>query len=104
MKEVLPKFIGSHDFSQFAINLSEIKNTRRRIDKFSLHSSMGFIECQIEGNSNLPGMIRMLMGTLIKVGRGKITPEMIDYLLSSTIKKKIQLLPACGLYLMEVGY
>jgi len=62
------------------------------------------IRFTVTGNGFLHNMVRILVGTLIEVGRGERTAESIAELFSAKRADTGELLPACGLCLMEVTY
>jgi len=50
-------------------------------------------------------MIRMMVGTLIEVGRGRITEEEVKNMLDACDKDAVHYnAPACGLYLVQISY
>jgi tRNA pseudouridine38-40 synthase len=64
-----------------------------------------FVELHIEANRFLHGMVRLLAGTFVAVGRGKMEPRMMaEILASQDVRKSGQKAPASGLTLVKVGY
>ncbi|MCL4539475.1 MAG: tRNA pseudouridine(38-40) synthase TruA [Bacteroidetes bacterium] len=64
-----------------------------------------FLLFEIEANRFLHGMVRAIVGTLIDVGRGKLTVEEFHGILKSEDRKAASMsAPACGLFLEEVKY
>jgi len=100
------KFIvGVHDFSAFASELKTIKNPIRNLEELSISKENEFIYFDIKANAFLFNMIRTIVGTLISVGRGKLKPTDVKYILESRDRAKAgPVVPPQGLYLMEVGY
>jgi len=100
------KFIlGIHDFSAFASEIKSVKNPIRNVEELSLNKDGEFISFNIRANAFLLNMIRTIVGTLIDVGRGKLTPIDVKYILESKDRTKAgQVVPPQGLCLMEIGY
>ncbi|MEW6095983.1 MAG: tRNA pseudouridine(38-40) synthase TruA [bacterium] len=100
------KFIvGVHDFSAFASELKSIKNPVRNVEEFRIEKENEFIYFDIKANAFLFNMIRTIVGTLIDVGRGKLTPVDVKHILDSKDRTKASpVVPPQGLCLMEVGY
>lgn len=81
------------------------KSTIRRIDEIRIEQIEDRIEFVFTGNGFLHHMIRILMGTLLEVGKGIRTPESVtDVLKSGDRAKAGALVPAKGLVLEEVFY
>ena len=97
--------VGTHDFAPFAASGSVVKDTVRTIDRVSITKNGEILEMRVHGNGFLYNMVRILAGTLIGVGTGKLEPGAIEKALSGG--KRIDLgvtAPACGLTLMRVDY
>ena len=105
MERALEQFIGTHDFSGFMASKSNVKNTIREIKKVSLMKNKDVIKIEIAGNGFLYKMVRIIVGTLIEVGLGKISTKDIPSIIESKDRKRAgKTAPACGLYLVEVRY
>ncbi len=110
MKKAAMYFRGKHDFSAFKSTGGSTKTSVRTIFNtelsFSEYNSNGnLIEFEIEGDGFLYNMVRIIAGTLVDVGLGKISSNDIsDIILSKNRKKAGKTLPAQGLYLVEVYY
>ena len=97
-------FLGEHDFSAFCANRNMKKSTLRRIDCLKICRCGSEIRITVTGNGFLYNMVRILVGTLIEVGRGERTPESIPELFGAKREQAGFLVPARGLCLMEVKY
>ena len=96
---------GSHDFKAFTSAKKSKKSTIRRIDEIRIEQIEDRIEFVFTGNGFLHHMIRILMGTLLEVGKGIRTPESVTDILKSGDRAKAgALVPAKGLVLEEVFY
>ena len=76
-------FLGTHDFLSFAGSKNILQDTYRTVNNIELSKWKDFIKLNIEGNGFLYNMVRIIAGTLIDIGRGKIQaediPKIIDY-------------------------
>ena len=98
-------FTGTHDFRTFMASGSKIQNTIRTISRFELMVSEEEWYFEIEGDGFLYNMVRIIIGTLIDVGLGKIAPEEILEIIESYNRDKAKhTAPSCGLYLVDVLY
>lgn len=97
-------FLGEHDFSAFCANKNMKKSTVRYVERFEIQKTEHEIVFQVTGNGFLHHMVRIMVGTLLEVGRGVRTPESIPALFGAARAESGELIPACGLCLMEVTY
>jgi tRNA pseudouridine38-40 synthase len=106
MNEACQALIGEHDFASFASCIGvEIKNTLRTVYRADLQKNGELVIFNMVANSFLPHQVRNTIGTLIRVGLGKMT---IDEFCSIIETKKPGLagptVPAHGLCLMQINY
>lgn len=105
MKKSANFFIGTHDFSAFKASGSSVKSSIRTISHISLEKKDEVISLEIAGNGFLYNMVRIITGTLIDVGRGKIKYKDIKEIIEGLDRKKAgKTAPPEGLYLVEVYY
>lgn len=104
MQQAANYFLGTHDFSAFCANKNMKKSTVRHIHSFDIAQDGGEIRFTVTGNGFLHHMVRIMVGTLIEVGRGARTPESIEALFGQERAKSGVLVPSSGLCLMEVTY
>ena len=97
-------FLGQHDFAAFCANRNMKKSTVRYIESFSVECNEPEIVFTVTGNGFLHHMVRIMVGTLLEVGRGERTVESIPSLFSARRADAGELVPACGLCLTEVTY
>ena len=95
---------GEHDFSAFCGNARMKKSTVRRIDSIDIQRQGEEIQILFTGNGFLYNMVRILVGTLVEVGRGERETESIPSLFGGKREDAGFLAPAQGLCLMEVVY
>ena len=105
MKKAIKYFEGEHDFKGFKSSGTSGKNSVRTIYKAELKQDGEHIYIELTGNGFLYNMVRIIAGTLLDVGLGKIKPEDIQYIIESGDRTKAgKTLPAQGLFLLEVKY
>lgn len=105
MKKSLDSFLGTHDFSGFMSSGSSIKSTVRTISCVEFIEKEGLIELNIMGNGFLYNMVRIIVGTLVDIGIGKIDSNSISDIIDSRDRKRAgHTAPPEGLYLSKVFY
>ncbi|MBR7179316.1 MAG: tRNA pseudouridine(38-40) synthase TruA [Oscillospiraceae bacterium] len=104
MHEAAQLFLGTHDFSAFCANRKMKKSTVRTIKAFSVERVGEEIHFTVTGNGFLHNMVRILVGTLIEVGRGEREMDSIPMLFGAKREQAGFLAPGKGLCLMEVRY
>ena len=107
MQQACAYFVGEHDFAAFCAAGGSAKTSVREIYSLSVDSVSGndVIEITVSGNGFLYNMVRIIAGTLVFVGLGKIKPDEIpEIILSRDRTKAGKTMPAKGLTLLEVCY
>ncbi len=106
MNEGAKLFEGKHDFAGFTKLNHGRESTVRRIDSCHVqHVSDGEIHIDVSGAGFLWNMVRIIAGTLLEVGRGKLTPEDIHEIIQSQDRRRAgKTLPAHGLFLEWVSF
>ena len=97
-------FLGTHDFSAFCANKKMKKSTVRTIKSFTVERMGEEIVFTVTGNGFLHNMVRILVGTLVEVGRGERAADSIPALFGAKREQAGFLAPGKGLCLMEVRY
>ncbi len=98
-------FVGTHDFSGFASSGLTVKTTVRTIYKCEVYKEGDIITVDIEGNGFLYNMVRIITGTLVWVGMGKLRAEdMSDIIRSCDRTRGGITAPPDGLFLWGVEY
>lgn len=96
---------GTHDFRSFAAKNKEKENTIRTIKSIHVMKKGNSVFFTFEGDGFLYNMVRVLVGTLLHVGRGKMCPQEIETVLSSLRREHAgPTVPGHGLVLMRVIY
>ena len=105
MKVAAKFFEGEHDFKAFKASGTSSKSSVRIIYKAEVSQDGDRIYIDLTGNGFLYNMVRIISGTLLDVGIGKIKPEEITEIIESKQRTRAgKTLPAHGLCLMEVNY
>lgn len=105
MQEAAKYFEGEHDFKSFKASGTSSKSSVRTIFKAEVIKNEDRIYIELTGNGFLYNMVRIISGTLVDVGTGKIKPEEIKDIIESKERIKAgKTLPARGLCLIEVNY
>ena len=104
MEEAAKLLCGEHDFSAFCGNPKMKKSTVRFLHRIELRRQGEELQLRFTGNGFLYNMVRILVGTLIEVGRGERTPQSIPSLFGGKRAQAGFLAPAQGLCLEEVVY
>jgi tRNA pseudouridine38-40 synthase len=107
MKQASQLLVGEHDFASFVTEISQsnIKSTVRIVFKVGVEKRRELVVFSVIANSFLPHQVRNTVGTLIRVGLGKISLKDFRTIME---EKKPGLagltVPAKGLFLMQVNY
>ena len=104
MGRAAEQLCGEHDFSAFCGNAKMKKSTVRFIRAIEIKRSGEEIRILVTGNGFLHNMVRILVGTLVEVGRGERSADSIPELFGGKRAEAGFLAPAQGLCLMEVEY
>lgn len=105
MQEAIKYFEGTHDFKGFRASGTSSKSSVRTIYKAEVKADKERIVIELTGNGFMYNMVRIISGTIVDVGLGKINPNQIPEIISSKDRKRAgKTLPAHGLYLVEVYY
>lgn len=106
LNEAAQAYVGYHDFSSFCtLDRREKGDMRRNVTSFSVTRDGDLVTMKVEADGFLYNMVRIMVGTLLKVQQGKVSPDGI----SGIIEKKNRSFAgptaqACGLYLNRVNY
>ena len=102
--EILALPLGEHDFSAFCGNAKMKKSTVRFIRSVDISRHGEEIRITVTGTGFLHGMVRIIVGTLIEVGRGTRTADSLGALFGAKRAEAGFMAPPEGLCLMEVFY
>lgn len=116
MREASRSLLGTHDFSSFRGSGCGAKNTVRTIYSINLEKidrvpfiftefKGNFIKVTIEANAFLRHMVRNIVGTLVKVGKGRLSPEIIKKILYAKDRRLAgPTAPSKGLFLEKIYF
>ena len=105
MKEAVKHFEGEHDFKAFKASGTSSKSSVRTIFNANVYSIDEKIYIELTGNGFLDNMVRIIAGTLVEVGLGKILPSEIQQIIEAGKRESAgKTLPPHGLYLLNVEY
>lgn len=98
-------FLGTHDFKTFMASGSAVSNTVRTIHSFNMEQIGNTLEFTISGDGFLYNMVRIIIGTLFQVSKGKIDHDEIPMIIAKQERSGARwTAPPNGLYLKEVHY
>lgn len=105
MREAAELLVGEHDFRSFRVSGCAAKETVRRIHSISLIEEGGLLHIDVRGTGFLRNMVRLIVGTLVEVGKGKRPVSDIARLLvyEPGVRAGVNA-PPQGLCLMAVDY
>ena len=105
IREAIPSIVGTHDFKAFEGKGSPRSTTTRHIMHAELvRQEQGYLIFNFKANGFLWFMVRNIIGTLVEVGRGKITPSAFKHILLSTDRNLVGATASPhGLFLMKVN-
>ena len=105
MRDAAAVLLGEHDFRAFRSSDCDRKNTIRIIRRLEVRREGPLVSFEVEGTAFLRNMVRILAGTLVGVGKGKLTVAQVQALLASGDRTLAGVTaPACGLALVQVIY
>lgn len=115
MKKGCQIFCGEHDFINYQCTGTEVGSTVRKIMSCDIkkYNSSGhwqqlaqeYFVFSVVGTGFLKQMVRLMIGALVSLGKGKITLEDLEKSLKSPLKNRLgPTAPPQGLYLKEVHY
>lgn len=105
MQKAARYFVGEHDFASFASSGGQAKTTVRKVNSLELFRDGDMITMRINGNGFLYNMVRIIAGTLIKVGLHAYPPEHVREILEACDRSVAgPTAPARGLTLVEINY
>ncbi|HWI41756.1 MAG TPA: tRNA pseudouridine(38-40) synthase TruA [Verrucomicrobiae bacterium] len=105
MREAAAHFVGEHDFAAFRGANCGARTTRRTVFKVEVEREGNLILMDVHGSGFLKNMVRIMVGTLVAAGLGKIGPDEVASIIDCRSRLHPgQTAPPQGLCLMEVFY
>lgn len=105
MQKAAHLLLGFHNFNAFRSAECQSKNPCRTLDSFDLEQDQEHIIARITARSFLHNQVRIMMGTLVLIGKGRMPAEQITTLLENQDRTQSgPTAPPYGLYLKQVCY
>ncbi len=105
MKDAAAYIVGEHDFKSFCSSRSQVENTVRTVYSLDLRKEGDMIYIRICGNGFLYNMVRIIVGTLMKVGLGIYPPEHVKEIIQAKDRNAAgPKAAACGLTIIKLEY
>lgn len=105
MLACLQGLLGHHDFGAFQRAGSSRLHARTTVQDISLERQGDLIVTEIQASGFLYGMVRLLMGQLVAVGEGRLTPAVFERRWRQRARDEVkEAAPPQGLCLLRVGY
>ena len=105
MQQAAAHLVGEHDFKSFCAVGAQVKTTVRTIYACDVEKNEDIITIRVTGNGFLYNMVRIIAGTLIRVGGGEIAPEQMPEILAACDRAAAgPTAPAHGLTMMGIVY
>lgn len=104
MRAAARSLLGEHDFASFC-RRPQSGGTVRRLERLSVAGRGDRVEVSVRANAFLHQMVRAIVGTLVRVGDGKLDPGAVQEILAARDRARAgQMAPARGLTLERVVY
>ncbi len=104
IKNELSSFLGKHDFNAFRSTHCQSKTSIKTIDSFDIKNENKKIIFKISAKSFLHSQVRIMVGTLVDIGKGNIDRSIETIIKLKNREYAGQTAPAQGLYLTNVEY
>lgn len=105
MQKAATKLVGEHNFSAFRSSECQAKSPVVTLHELTITADGDLLRFTLRGNKFLHNMVRILVGTLVDVGKGKLDIDVIDALLNSPDRTAAgPTIAACGLYFTGALY
>lgn len=105
MREGAAYLVGEHDFASFCNVRTSVEDTVRTVKELKIEQEGQDITIRITGNGFLYNMVRIIAGTLIRVGRGFYEPERVREILEAKERTEAGVTaPPEGLVLVGIEY
>ena len=105
MREAAGYLVGEHDFASFCNIRTNVESTVRTIYELQVIKNEEDVTIRIRGNGFLYNMVRIIVGTLLRVGRGFYTPEQVKDILEAKDRQAAGVTaPPQGLMLVGIEY
>ena len=99
-------YVGKHDFTSFCtLDARKQGDMTRNVKSFSVTREGDMVTMRVEADGFLYNMVRIMVGTLLRVAQGKFQPDDIPAIIEKRNRQYAgPTAQACGLYLNKVHY
>jgi len=99
-------YLGKHDFTSFCtLDNRKMEDMTRNVMNFTVERRGDMVLLTVEADGFLYNMVRIMVGTLIRIAQGKFAPDCIQGIINARDRSQAgPTAPACGLYLNKVYY
>ncbi len=105
MRRAAEYFVGTHDFASFCASGSAAESTVRTVYSCEISNDGDLITVRVSGSGFLYNMVRIMVGTLLLVGSGRLAPEDIPRILEARDRTEAgPTAPAKGLTLIGISF
>ena len=105
MRAAAQDFLGTHNFNAFRAAACQSKSPIKTLDRCEVRDRPEGLEVEVQARSFLHNQVRIMVGTLVAIGRGRLPPEAVRALLESGDRTQAgPTAPPDGLYLTKVTY
>lgn len=106
MSEAASYIIGEKDFASFMAADAQVRHSMREVSTVQIRRGEdGLVEIEVVGRAFLRHMVRIMTGTLVEVGMGRIRPETVAHIIAAQDRRRAPMTaPAHGLTLIKIEY
>ncbi len=105
MKDAASYIVGTHDFKAFCAAGSSVVSTVRTVYRLDLVEKDNLIQIDVCGDGFLYNMVRIIVGTLLKVGLGQTMPHEVKNIIKSKDRTLAgSTVPPHGLMMLDIEY
>ncbi len=105
MQKASKYIIGEHDFRSFMTTGPEMENTTRNVHSLDIIEEENLVKIYIKADGYLYNMVRIITGTLVLVGEGKLSPDCVGEIIAKKDRNFAgPTAPPQGLALYEIYY
>jgi len=98
-------FVGTHDFTSFCGTANQKEDSVRTVEYFTVQKNENLVKLLVKGDGFLYNMVRIMVGTLLFINEGKLSPDSIPAVLEAKDRNRAgRTVPAAGLYLNRLFY
>ncbi|MBI5885634.1 MAG: tRNA pseudouridine(38-40) synthase TruA [Deltaproteobacteria bacterium] len=106
MAEAASHFIGEKDFASFMAADAQVSHSMREVTSVDIRrGDNDLVEIEVKGTAFLRHMVRIMAGTLVEVGMGRLRPEAVQHIIAAQDRRRAPMTaPPHGLTLVKVEY